>query len=190
MGYTIIVFPFLTGAGQIVLALVTGMRIWRQSTPQAGAQRTTLRLLALNLIEPAINAPMIVGALFGGLRYSWNDRLLQWDGIPYVLLITAPMAVLLLPFLWARSADPVCRSINLKLGTLGVMRWLVTALTFVVPFVMLLGLIVLGLSIRWVKGQAFQAVGSHYQAIGVGVAGVMVGELQDFGGRNQADVRL
>ena len=63
---------------------------------------------------------------------------------------------------------------------MGAVRWAVTALTFMQPLVMGLGLIVLGFSISWVKRQAAAVAQPAYRAIGVGPEGVMVGELSDF----------
>ncbi len=181
--------PLIIGLVQIILALVAGIKIWRLSAQQVRARRATLRLLALNLIEPAINTVLVTLLLFGSNSRTNYSFLMRWDGIPYAAMITLPMVILLLPFAWANSSDPVSRSVNIKLGMLGLVRWAVTAITFVVPFVMIVGLMVLVFSLRWVKKQAYQTIGAHYQAIGVGPEGVMVGELGDFGAGNPPNVR-
>ena len=190
MGVIIVGVTVVLAFVQIIMAMVAGIKIWRSSSHQIGARRTALRLLAFNLIEPTTSAVLIVGLLFLGSQTFWSFGLMNWRGVPSAFMLTLPMVALLLPFAWAASSDPVARSVNIKLGILGLVRWTVTALTFVMPFVMILGLLVLGFSIRWVKRQAYQAIGAHYQAIGLGAEGVMVGELHDFSPHNQPTIRL
>ncbi len=185
----IFVIPFIVAIVQIGMALAAGIKIWRLSAFQTGPRRTTLRLLAFNLIEPAVNTVLVGLLLFVGFRTFLTDGLMEWSGVPYAIAITLPVGLLLLPFAWATSADPVAHRVNLRLGMLGLARWAVTALAFVIPYAMLLGLLVLGFSLRWVKQQAYQTIGAHHQAIGLGPEGVMVGELSDFGVSNPPDIR-
>jgi hypothetical protein len=190
MGLAVVVFiPFIVAVVQIGMALLAGIKIWRLSGHQLGPRRTTLRLLAFNLLEPAINTVLVGLVLVFGVRTFWASNFMSWGGLPYAAAITLPMALLLLPFVWATSPDPVARGVNIKLGILGLARWAITAITLVVPYAMVLGLIVLGFSLRWVKQQAYQTIGAHYQAVGLGPEGVMVGELHDFGISNQPTIR-
>jgi hypothetical protein len=189
IGLLLIGIPVILAVVQMGLALVAGIKIWRSAQHQIGPRRTTLRLLGFNLIEPTSSAVLIVLLLYVSAGRYWDYGLMEWGGIPYAVAITLPVSLLLLPFAWAASSDPIARAVNIKLGILGIVRWAVTAITFVIPFAMILGLIVLGFSLRWVKQQAYQTVGAHYQAVGLGPEGVMVGELHDFGSSNQPHIR-
>ncbi len=185
----IFVIPFIIALVQIGMALAAGIKIWRLSAFQTGPRRTTLRLLAFNLIEPAVNTALISLLLFVVLRTFLTGGLIEWIGVPFAIAVTLPVGLLLLPFAWATSPDPLARSVNLKLGVLGLARWAVTALAFVMPYAMPLGLLALGFSLRWVKRQAYQTIGAHDQAIGLGPEGVMVGERGDFSASIPPDIR-
>lgn len=174
----------LITATQIVQALVNGVRILRQSRQEYGSNAMTLRLLALNLIEPAINSIVITGLVFYATDFSNGF----FRPLEHGFLIAAPMMILLLPILHVRNNDAVCGDITIKLAMLGMLRWSVTALIIMNPFCVLLGFLVLGYSIYWVKRQPAKLV-QHY-AIGVGADGVMVGDLSDFSQANRPRIRL
>lgn len=182
----------LITATQIVRALVNGVRLLRQSRQEYGSNAVTLRLLALNLIEPAINSIVLTGLFFYTTDLSHGFSHTMSYEFPRPLkdgfLITAPMIVLLLPVFWLINSDAICQAINVKLAVLGMLRWSVTALIMMNPLFLLLGFFVLGYSIRWVKKQPAKLV--QYQAIGAGPDGVMVGELSDFSQANQPVIRL
>ena len=161
--------PLLIIAGMIITALVIGIRLVRESNQHSGSTKITLRLLGLNMIEPAINT-LVIAELFDafGSRSLWSFGLMEWHDITGALLLTLPMMVLLLPFVWARSLDPVCATINSKLGLLGLLRWLVTAITFIFPYAVLLGLVVLGFSIYWVKRQPTKLIQYQTKRLALG----------------------
>ena len=189
MGIVCIGVPLLIVVGLIIMALVRGIRLVRASNQHAGSAKTTLRLLALNMIEPAINTIMIA-VLFNVFvsRSLVSSGFVEWFGMTGAILVTLPMMVLLLPFVWARSPDPVCATINTRLGLLGIIRWGITAITFIFPYTVLVGIGVLWFSYSWVQKQAPKLV--RYQAIGVGPDGVMVGDLSDFSQSPQPDIRV
>lgn len=181
--------PLLIVGGMIITALVIGIGLVRESNQHSGSAKTTLRLLALNMIEPAINT-LVIAELFDafGFRSLWSSGFVEWNGMTGAILVTLPMMVLLLPFVWARSPDPVCATINTRLGLLGIIRWGITAITFIFPYTVLVGIGVLWFSYSWVQKQAPKLV--RYQAIGVGPDGVMVGDLSDFSQSPQPDIRV
>lgn len=174
----LVIAPGLIAVILILVAFANAVTIWRSASAHLGPRRTTLRLLAFNLGEPLINTIVVVLLVWQATRSNWSD--LVFFNLDGGLMVTAPVAVLLLPLGWIFSEDPLSRRINIKLAVLGAVRWGVTALTFFQPLCMLIGLIVLGFSIRWVKRQAFVVVGPSYRPIGLGPEGVMVGELTDF----------
>jgi hypothetical protein len=171
--------PALIALLQIVLALIAGIKLWKQSKlHHPGDSRTALRWLAASLIEPAVNGVLISATLLSPLARSfWNNGLFNEGGIVHAFALTAPMLVLVLPAFVAATAGPGQRGILIKLGVVGAARWVITALTLVMPFVIVVGMIFLGFSIWWVKRQG-AAIGVRYHAIGLGPQGVMVG---DFG---------
>jgi hypothetical protein len=175
----IIVFaiPALIALLQIVLALIAGIKLWKQSKlHHPGGSRTALRWLAASLIEPTVNGVLIAAVLLSPLARSfWNNGFFNQDGIVHAFALTAPMIVLVLPLILAGTVEPGQRGVLLTLGSLGAVRWIVTALTLVVPYGIVIGMMVLGFSIWWVKRQGV-AIGVHYHAIGLGPQGVMVGE--------------
>jgi len=181
----IFIVPALIALIQIVLALVAGVRLWKQSgLHQAGPARTTLRWLAASLIEPTVNGLLIAAVLISPLARSfWDDGLFSAEGVTPAFALSAPMLALLLPLIWA-AFEPAYRGTLFKLGLLGALRWIVTALTLVVPFGIVAGMLVLGFSIWWVKRQG-AAIGVRYHAIGLGPQGVMVGNAADFQGQGQ-----
>ena len=177
--------PALLAFAQIVLALIAGINLWKQSNlHHPGGSRTALRWLAASLIEPTVNGVVIAATLLSPLARSfWNNGLFNDGGVGHAFALTAPMIVLVLPAVVAATAGPGQRGLLLKLGVVGAVRWVVTALTLVVPFVIVIGMIVLGFSIWWVKRQG-AAISVRYHAIGLGPQGVMVGNVADFpGGR-------
>jgi hypothetical protein len=178
--------PALIALLQIVLALIAGINLWKQSNlHHPGESRTALRWLAASLIEPTVNGVVIAATLLSPLARSfWNDGLFNDDGIGHAFALTAPMIVLVLPALVAATAGPGQRGVLLKLGVVGAVRWVVTALTLVVPFVIVIGMVVLGFSIWWVKRQG-AAISVRYHAIGLGPQGVMVGSITDFQSQGQ-----
>lgn len=177
--------PGLIALILIVLALIAGINLWKQSNlHQPGDARTTLRWLAASLIEPTVNGLLIVAVLISPLARSfWSRGMFNEDGVPHAFALSAPMIVLLLPLIWTLAA-PTYRGTLLKLGLLGALRWTVTALTLVVPFGILGGMLVLGFSIWWVKRQGAR-ISVRYHAIGLGPQGVMVGNVADFQGQGR-----
>jgi len=173
----IFAIPALIALAQIVLALVAGINLWKQSKlHHPGESRTALRWLAASLIEPTVNGALISAMLLSPLARSfWNNGLFSEDGIVHAFALTAPMLVLVLPALVAATTGPGQRGVLLKLGIVGALRWVITALTLVIPFVIVVGMIFLGFSIWWVKRQGV-AIGVRYHAIGLGPQGVMVGD--------------
>jgi hypothetical protein len=177
--------PALIALLQIVLALIAGINLWKQSNlHHPGESRTALRWLAASLIEPTVNGVLIAATLLSPLARSfWRNGLFNDDGIAHAFALTAPMLVLVLPAFVAATIGPGQRGVLLRLGIMGALRWVITALTLVVPFVIVIGMIFLGFSIWWVKRQGV-AIGVRYHAIGLGPQGVMVGNVADFpGGR-------
>ena len=131
----------LITATQIVQALVNGVRILRQSRQEYGSNAMTLRLLALNLIEPAINSIVITGLVFyatdssnGFFRPLEHGFLIA---APMIILIAGPIIRLLLPILHTTSHDTVCRAITIKLAMLGMLRLSVAAINFMVVLEMM-----------------------------------------------------
>ena len=198
----------------IILALVNGVRILRQSRQEYGSNAMTLRLLALNLIEPAINSIIITGLVF----YHPVTRTVTGAftigfliTAPMIILIAGPIIRLLLSIVHLTSDDTVCRAITIKLAMLGMLRLSVAAINFMVVLEMmrlrnmlgmvpsnffwimshlclLLSYLVLGYSIYWVKRQPAKLVQPY--AIGVGADGVMVGDVSDFSQANRPRIRL
>ena len=103
-------------------------------------------------------------------------------------MIAAPMMILLLPILHVRNNDAVCGNITIKLAVLEMLRWSVTALIIMCHLCLLLGCLVLGYSIYWVKRQPDKLVQPY--AIGVGADGVIVGDVNDFSHANRPRIRL
>jgi hypothetical protein len=175
----------------IVLALVGGVRLWRQSSAHApGSARTTLRWLAATLIEPTVNTAIVGATFISVMQHSnGNDFFWTWAGVPRALLISAPMAILLGPLAWPAVVDPSYRRVLLKLGVLGGLRWVITALTLVQPLGIVAGLGLLGFTIHWVKLQGACIIGRP-QAIGRGPKGVIVAPLSDFGHDDHPGIRF
>jgi hypothetical protein len=179
MGSVIVamIIPGIIAATQMLLALIAASDLWKQSNDHPpGSTKTTLRWLALSLAEPAVNGVLITILFLGPLSpalHSWGSS--YNPDIAQALRLTASMAVLLAPLLWARMSDAFCRRVLVRLGALGALRWILTVLTFMQPLLVVIGLIVLGFSIRWVKRQG-AAISVRYHAIGLGPQGVTVGK--------------
>jgi hypothetical protein len=173
-----IILIMLIPATQMLLALIAAFDLWQQSNAyMRGAERTTLRCLALSLVEPAFNGVLItilyLGPMHQGLEGVLNVRT--------SFLTTASMAVLLAPLLWVRIPNPICRGVLLRLSLLGALRWATTMTIFIHPVVFPFGLGLLGFSIRWVKRQG-AAISVRPQAEGLGPDGVIVAPASDFSG--------
>lgn len=159
-------------AGVIVVGalgcFVVGCCALRRARRSTDEQASTLYLLALNLCEPLINIAVIttfasnVDSLLLGLPFEHYLYALIYSPLQSILL-TSPMAVLLLPAMGLFFRERRYRRLSGWLFGLGSLRWALNILIFVIavgdnsrrvfgvePLAM--GLIGAGTGILWLSG--------------------------------------
>ena len=97
-----------------------GLRAWQRAQKCSGEASQTFRFIALNLCEPLINTFLILVLsllLLASLFFHPST-----DQYIY-LLLTLPMAVLLLPVQGIHFQNPLYRKVNRQLLLLGLARW-------------------------------------------------------------------
>lgn len=146
----------------IAVAATIGIGIWRSGAGHIdGAEKQTLRFLGLNLIEPGINVFVVTGLIvlskarfFEEAHFSVTPPPPLWGAFVPALLLTLPVAVLLLPIKGWNSPNAGCRQINRELVAIGLLRWSVSALTLIWSMGLWVGIAVFAGSVWWVKRQA------------------------------------
>ena len=111
---------FVATAAGLIWSFVVGARAFQTHGWSHRSFKATRRFLALNLCEPMINV-MVVGAVALGAVFG---------GIESPLLITAPMAVLLVPALGLWFNEPFYRDQSARILMVGLARWALNALIF------------------------------------------------------------
>ena len=143
----------------VVVAGAIGFLALHRARASSGEPKKLLWMVALHLLEAPVNVVVISGLfLVSSLMYPH----------PFILLITLPMAVLLVPALGIDFLEPAHRRIAWELLGLGALRWSVIAATFTsfgnidhMLWMLCLGVLVLfGCAIRcsYILGR-FSAVG-------------------------------
>lgn len=164
--------PILIAPVGAVWAAGIGLRALLQSVHSRQPYTTTLRFLALNLCEPLLNGAIVALLVFPVIGIPLTGIVTvpyTRSGLELGLLLTLPMAVLLLPAAGLSFAEPICRNVCRGLLLSGLLRWAITFLlwwatyayrrqnTPYVPFHILLleGLALFGLwwSIQWGRRQ-------------------------------------
>ena len=191
LGFGIIILLMLV----VVLPLFSGGRIRKYGNYYPhGSERTTLGFLALNMMEPAINV-FVMSGLLVVIQPDFFEHVIGssgpiWDSFGAALAVTFPVSILLLPVLGWNDPHSQCRRINRSLVFIGLIRWGITAFTFIWLPAIILGLVVFIASLVWVNAKAKQITSLGGKAIGVGPDGVTVGELSDFSQSHQPEIRV
>jgi hypothetical protein len=113
------------------------------------------------LIEPGINVLAVTGLMLlfqphfvSQAYFSVTPPPPLWGSFGPALLLTLPMALLLLPIKGWNSPDWECRQINRRLVALGLLRWGVSALTLIWQPALLAGMAIFVGSVLWVSRRA------------------------------------
>lgn len=142
--FCIIAALILTVVTLLIISFKRGLQALDLARRLHGPYSTTMFFLAVNLCEPLINT-VAVGLILTRIGF---DRAIE---SPF--LVTAPMAVLLLPALGITIRNPLYRSRSLRILWLGVGRWAVNVLIFTLvdtpAYVLLLLLIPLSIGLLW-----------------------------------------
>jgi hypothetical protein len=155
----VIIFFYLM---PIVVVATIGIRIWRSGAAHVdGAEKQTLRFLGLNLIEPAINMFVVIGLIVLFKAHFVEEAYFSaipppplWGSFGPALLLTLPVAVLLLPIKGWNSPHAGCRQINRELVAIGLLRWSMSALTLIWSMALWAGMAIFVGSVWWVNRQA------------------------------------
>src|SRR5262245_3873457 len=106
----------------VVYAFSQGRAAFQKSRHASGEYALTLRLLGVNLCEPLVNGILITCLLYNFSHYPFSTWRFAFN--------TLPMAVLLLPLWGLRCKNPLYWNLNLQILGLGLARWAVTLLIF------------------------------------------------------------
>ena len=154
--FIIVILPVIV---MIFMGLGHALRAFNRAYHARGAFAVVLALFGLNMIEPAVNTPLIPALLSLGVYEPPFDGSVTMQS---VLLITSPMLVLLLPALGLFLREEKYRALCSKVLALGLARWAVTTLIWmfvayeqIFPAVVMffIGVALLGYGVRWGKRQ-------------------------------------
>ena len=180
MEFGILIFIVIGSAVVAILwSIGRGIRLLRRTYTQYGANQTARRILAWNLIEPGLTVPNVLLLIFGRVEYGiyamgptgnllMSSRPFNWlEHYPIaVVLCFWPMILLfmIIPLFAQGSADPTVRWAARKTAQLGLIRMIITIISYsTVGIGMLIGVPLLFWSLKKVRLWNNELLG-HYES--------------------------